>query len=132
MVKIQAKGNLIDIEAPFFMNDEDFDNFCKKLQEITGQKIEVVPTAEKERWAGITERQKPKKWQPEELLLLLSPLEHTELERKLKRSDMSLVLKQGDFVPKFTAWAKKNGYAIQDISASVIKKYLEEFKDEDS
>jgi len=75
-------------------------------------------------------KQKPRKWKPEELLLLLSPLEHTELKKKLRRSEMSLVLKQGDFVPKFTSWAKNKGYSLQEITSSIIKQYLEESEDE--
>ncbi|MBS3100122.1 hypothetical protein J4463_02805 [Candidatus Pacearchaeota archaeon] len=130
MVKIQINEDLLDFEAPVYMNDEYFKRFCKKIEEITKEEIEIIPVIEKERWAGIIDKQKPRKWKPEELLLLLSPLEHTELKKKLRRSEMSLVLKQGDFVPKFTSWAKNKGYSLQEITSSIIKQYLEESEDE--
>jgi len=132
MVKILINNNLLDFEAPIYMDDEYFEKFCKTLEEITSKKVEVIRTTEKERWSGVSDRQKPKKWNPEELLLLLSPLEHTELKKRLKRSEMSIVLKQGSFVPKFTSWAKNKGYSLGDITSIIIKKYMEEIKDEDS
>ena len=130
MVKIQTDGNRVDFEAPIYMEDDYFKKFCDFLEKLTSEKIEVVPVKEKERWVGEGERH-PKVWKPEELMLLLSPLSHAELEKKLKRSDMSILMKQGDFVPKFMNWAKKKGYSVEEITTSVIKKYMEE-EDEDS
>ena len=130
MVKIYTKGNYLDFEAPIYMDDEYFKKFCDFLEKLTGGKIEIIPTLEKERGVGETEKH-PVVWKPEELLLLLAPISNEELEVKLKRSDMSILMKRGQFVPEFSSWAKKKGYRIEQITATIIKKYLEE-KDENS
>lgn len=125
MVKIYTKGDYLDFEAPVYMDEDYFKRFCDFLHELTGEKIEVIYVKEKERWVGESEKH-PVDWKPEELLLLLSPMSNEELEVRLKRSGMSVLMKRGQFVPEFSNWAKKKGYKIEQITATIIKQYLEE------
>lgn len=129
-MQILTKGNQVDFEAPVYMEDDYFKEFCKFMSELTGEKVEIVYVKEKER--APFKSGEIKKWQPEELLLLLSPLEHEELAIKLNRKSMSVQMKQADFVPKFNVWVRKKGLKLGDITIQVVKKYLEEENDNTS
>lgn len=124
-MKILTKGNRLDLEAPIYMDDQYFEDFCKFLSDLIGKQVEVVQTKEKERYVGEAERH-PVKWKAEDLFLLLSPLDHDELTKRLKRSNMSVLMRQGEFVPQFMAWARKKGFTEGDITVAAVNKYLEE------
>ena len=121
------KFGKVDFQAPVYMDEDYFNKFCKFLSELLKEKVDVIQTKEKERWVGETEKH-PKKWTTKELLLLLSPMNNDELGSQLKRSDMSILMKRGEFVPAFMSWAKKKGYKTADITVTVINKFLEEQK----
>ena len=106
-MKILINENWVDLEAPIFMSEEQRKRFIDFFYEhFDGVEIGEVEEATKH--FGSKESTM-KVWTEDDLLMLLSPKDNTTLTTVLKRSDMSVKMKRGDFVPKFWKWMKDKG-----------------------
>ena len=130
MVKIFTKGNKLDFEAPIYMGEEYFKKFCDFLEKLTGEKVEVVPIKEKERYGNPNKEKKhPKRWKAGELSSLLDmtiPL--NKLVKNLNRTEMSIKMQRAQFVPEFISWLDKKGSTSDKTNKDLIETFLEETK----
>jgi len=128
-MKILTNGNYVDFEAPIQMDEKQFNDFYHFMSELLGEDVERIDKPEKHKVMNEIER-KFRDWDLNELFLLLSPMSNEELEKKLDRSNMSVTMKRGYFVPAFMSWARKKGYDSSKITETAIKQFLEEQKNE--
>lgn len=122
-MRILIKDEYLDFEAPIQMTEEQREKFIRFMKNLFGN-IKVVNVIEKTKEMG-DRKVDPKKWTPEELSLLLTPINNRDLTTKLKRTEMSVKMKRGSFVPEFLVWAKKKGYSLP-VKIEVIKEFLDE------
>lgn len=123
-MKILVKDEYIDFEAPIQITDEQRKKFILFLKKLFGD----IDTQEgvKEKTKKMGEREvTARKWTPEELSMLMSPIGNEELAVKTERSVMSIKMERGHFVPEFMIWAKRNGYSLP-IKIEVIKEFLKQ------
>ena len=122
-MRILIKDEYLDFEAPIQMTEEQRKKFIRFMKNLFDD-VKVVNVIEKTKEMG--DRQvKPKKWIPEELSLLLTPTSNKGLTTKLKRTEMSIKMMRGSFVPEFLVWAKKKGYSLP-VKIETIKEFLDE------
>ena len=122
-MKLLIKGEYLDFEAPIQMTEEQRKEFIRFMRDLFGN-IKIEKVLEKTKEMG--ERKiNPKKWLPEELSLLLEPLDNKEIAIKTKRTEMSVKMARGWFVPEFLAWAKRKGYSLP-VKIEVIKEFIDE------
>ena len=126
-MKILTQGSYLDFEAPIHMDEDQFTDFINFMKDLLNKDIEVKKIIEKHKVIQDIEKN-PKEWVEGELFLLLNPISNEELEKKLERSNMSIVMKRGSFVPGFMSWARKKGYDSSKITETIIKQFLEEEK----
>jgi hypothetical protein len=126
MVKLYTSGDYLDFEAPVYMDEVYFKKFCDFLESITHEKVEIVKKEDKEKHMGDVTEKNSKKWTAEEFILLLGPEDNSVLAQKIGRTDMSILMMRGSFVPNFMSWAKKKGYNEKSVTVAAITKYLEE------
>ena len=125
-MKILTKGNLVDLEAPIQMAEDQLKDFLVFLKELTNEDIKLSDVKEKERFANQGERH-PRKWTAEELFLLLkTDISEVELSNKLNRSVMSVLMHRANFVPEFISWAKSKGYDSSNITQNIIELFMED------
>ena len=119
-ILLHSSGH-VDLEAPINMTQEQSDIF-KNFFEERFPGIEFIDRTEKDRNAG-AHNVNPKKWTLDEYLLLLGPLSNSEIAAKLGRTDMSIKMMRGQFVPDFFTWMKKKGYSLP-VETKVISNYF--------
>lgn len=126
-MKILINGDYLDFESPMHMEEDQFNEFVNFIEHQLNEEVIVKNIIEKHKTINDVERN-PREWTSKELFLLLSPISNEELVEKLGRSDMSIVMKRGSFVPGFMSWARKKGYDSSKITETIIKQFLEEGK----
>lgn len=113
----------VDLEAPINMTDEQFAIFIKFfIDNFPG--VEFEYRTEKKRNIGPIDAD-PKEWTLDEYVVLVRPLSNSEIAAKLGRTEMSVKMKRGDFVPNFFAWMKKKGYTLP-VDTNIILNYFSE------
>lgn len=123
---LYSKDNKVDFENPVYMEEDQLNKFKGFLRNLLNETIEVKEVKEKERVISVDDRH-PKKWNEEELILLLDPgVNENELVKKLGRSSMSISMQRAQFIPSFIAWAKSKGFDASKITQTIIKQFLEE------
>lgn len=113
----------IDIEAPIYMSDEQREKFIEFFEKMFPNDVEVVEKEEKSKEFGEREINL-KAWTIDEYELLLSPNSNEDLAFKMDRTEMSVKMQRGYFVPTFLAWLKKKGYS--KPNKNLIKEFLKE------
>jgi hypothetical protein len=113
----------VDFEAPVQMTDEQGEKFISFLKGIFPD-LKTREVKEKTKSVGGREFS-PKKWSVDECYLLLSPDFNAVLGDKMSRSEMSVRMERGHFVPEFLCWAKKKGYSFP-VSKKVVQEFIEE------
>jgi hypothetical protein len=130
-MKFFMKGMHLDFEAPIHLEEDQFNNFVSFMKKLLNENVEIKNITEKHKVMSDIQRS-PKNWSTKEFFLLLSPMSNEELEKKLERTNMSIVMMRGHFVPGFMSWARKKGYDSSKITETVIKQFLEEEKNDNS
>lgn len=69
----------------------------------------------------------PKSWTVDECCALFGPDTTKQLARKLKRSDKSVRIHRGEFVPGYVAWLKEKGY-VYNVNRMLVKQFLMELE----
>ena len=103
-----SQNGMIDFGDPVWMGPEQFEKFVRLMKRLFPKHIEVHDVEEESRHppGGGT----PRRWTVDEYTELLSGRGNTELADRLHRSEMSVRMKRGEFVPAFLAWAYRKGY----------------------
>lgn len=121
-ILLHSSGH-VDLEAPISMTAEQFAVFSAFFRDnFPG--IEFVDRIEKIKNTGSRDGES-KDWTLEEYLILLGPLHNSEIAVKLGRTDMSVKMKRGQFVPDFFVWMKKKGYSLP-VETKIISNYFRE------
>lgn len=110
-ILLYASG-FVDLEAPINMTQEQFDVFSDFFNE-NFPNVEFVPKKEAVKKFGSKESEH-KEWTLDDYLLLLEPVSNEILSPRMGRTDMSIRMKRGEFVPDFFAWMKEKGYLTWD------------------
>ncbi|KXB00510.1 hypothetical protein AKJ41_04005 [candidate division MSBL1 archaeon SCGC-AAA259O05] len=122
MVKVfVTPDERVDLEAPIQMTEEQrrkFNHFFEeRFDRVTIEEVkEESPPGPK---GGVG------KWTLDHYSLLLGSKDNEEIAEEIGKSEMSVRMKRGSFVPDFMAWAKEKGYA-QTRDKDVIKEFFEE------
>lgn len=122
-MKLLVNDKSLDFEAPVHMSDRQIVKFVKFMRKLFSN-LQIEGVEEKTKEIGnreITSR----KWIPDEYLLLLTSQTNDDIARLTKRSEMSVKMMRGEFVPEFLVWAKKKGYHLP-VKINVIKEFLSE------
>lgn len=121
-MKIYASRTHVDLEAPIQMTDEQYEKFHKFFNDMF-KDVEIEEVIEAERSPpGHGERIR---WAVDDYLVLLKPGDNIEIANEIGRSDMSIRMQRGSFVPDFLSWMNKNGYS-EPYTREMIEEYLEE------
>lgn len=119
-MKIYVTDNYLDFEAPIHMSEEQRKNFIDFMQ-INFPEIIVQEVYEVSKEMGSVSRQMFE-WTADDYFALLKADSNEELSRETGRTDMSIIMKRGSFVPEFYSWMNLKGY-----SAPITKKMVNEY-----
>ncbi len=125
-MRVLIKDDFVDFEAPIQMTYGQQEKFIEFMKKMFPGKVKTQDVIEKGREVG-ARATKPKSWVPKELSLLLSAKANDEIADKLSRSEMSVRMYRGHFVPEFMEWAKNKGHTLsQSRSEKIIRQFLDE------
>jgi len=119
------KDGHVDLEAPIQMTEDQKTAFISFFKKMFPGDVRVQDREEKSKIVGIREGVKRDKWTPDEYAALLSPEANSRISERIDRSEMSIQMKRGDFVPEFWAWIRKKGYSITNVK-ELVKEFLNE------
>lgn len=116
-------GGIVDLAEPVWMTDDQFKRFCRFIQRRTGRRPSVVPVREAAKAApGGGERSS---WSAADRAKLLSKKDIPTLAEELGRSEMSIQMQIGTFVPDYLRWARRRGITGAP-TATTIRRFLRE------
>jgi len=124
-MKIFASKTHIDLEAPIQMTGLQQEKFIEFLQNMFSD-VSVYhdyPEAVKTMPEDMTKNHVT--WEIDDYLALLEPISNAAVEEQLGRSEMSVKMKRGAFVPYFYSWMSSKGY-IPPITKEMVEKFIEE------
>lgn len=124
MVKIAIIGDYADFGAPVNMNEKQREKFVSFMQSMFGDSVETEEVEEITRGYGEREVE-IKKWDVDDYCALFNPEDNETVARKTNRTEMSVRMRRGEFIPEFMIWLKKKGYALPP-QRKHIKEFLEE------
>jgi len=125
-MKIFASKTHIDLEAPIKMTEIQQEKFIKFMQKMFPDISVVYDIWEASKvMPDDIIRPPPIEWTIDDYLTLLEPKSNEEIEEKLGRTEMSVKMKRGAFVPDFYSWMSSKGY-----TSAITKKIVEEFFEE--
>lgn len=113
----------VDFEAPIWMTDEQREEFIQFFKK-TVRDVEVKDVEEAKGVFG-SEDAEYREWTVDDYYELLSSDPNAVVARKLRRTEMSIVMKRGEFVPEFYVWLKAKGYTLP-ASKKMVGEYLKE------
>ena len=108
------KDGYVDLETPIHMTEEQREAFIEFFKKMFPGEVSVGDTVEPPVYTGEREGTTPKRWTVEEYVMLLDPERNLRVANKIGRSEMSIQMKRGEFVPGFLAWVKEKGYSLID------------------
>jgi hypothetical protein len=124
-VKIYASETHVDLEAPINMSEIQQEKFIE-FMEIICPDISVINVREISKKKPVKdEPPNPKKWTVDDYFAILGAESNNELENKLGRTEMSVKMKRGTFVPDFYYWINSKGY-IAPITKEMVEEFLNE------
>jgi hypothetical protein len=124
MVKILVKGNLVDLEAPIYMEEEKQNQFLKGMQEIFEENVVKEDIVENKKI--IPKRTgKSKKFNLKDMIILANGrLEQEQIASKLDKSSFAIQMKRGPFLMQLMAWAKKKD--LSKLNENNVQEFLKE------
>lgn len=121
-MKIYVSQTHVDFEAPIQMTEIQLEKFINFFKNIF-KDIEIIEVVEADRWPpGSGEHIR---WTVDDYLALLKPGDNIEVASEIGRSEMSIRMQRGSFVPEFLSWMNKKGYSVP-YTREMIEEYLEE------
>lgn len=124
-MKIFASKTHIDLEAPIQMIEIQQEKFIEFMQQMFPEISVVYDYWEASKAMPDDMERTNIKWTIDDYLTLLEPKSNEEIEEKLGRTEMSVKMKRGAFVPDFYSWMSSKGY-----TSTITKEILEEFFEE--
>jgi hypothetical protein len=125
MVKIiVSEDGGVDFATPIYVSEQKANKIIDFLRALVGD-IEVQHVEE----PHISYDRGPsssKRWTREEYLELLKASSSEELEEKLGRSDMSIGMRRGDFLPLYLEWLRRKGLLERREDHGVQEKFVDE------
>jgi hypothetical protein len=121
-MKICVSQTHVDLEAPIQMTDEQYGTFIDFFTDMF-EDVEIKEVIEAER--GPPGHGEHIKWTVDDYLALLKPDDNIEIANAIGRSDMSIRMKRGSFIPEFLSWMNKKSYS-EPYTREMIEEYLEE------
>lgn len=120
------KGNLLDFEAPIYMNENQRDNFIDRMKNIFKNRVYVTNLIENKKEIKNIDRH-PKKFTEEDSLILAdSKLSNEEIAKIVNKSAFAIQMKRGSFLMELQEWARKNGKT--RITEDDVRGFLREEK----
>lgn len=124
MVKIQIKNNLVDFEAPIYMNEKKQEEFVNGMKSIFGDRILVANIIENKKVITNIERH-PKKFDLAGMILLAnSGLAQEQIASELKKTSFAIQMKRGPFLMELMTWAKKKN--LSKLNEKDVREFLKE------
>lgn len=114
---------MTDFSDPVWMSGAQFERFLGFMRRLYPNGIRVDEVREESRpppGGG-----HPRRWTVDEYLDLLSGRNNDQVGEKLARSEMSVTMMRGQFVPEFFAWARKKRYSFPHTKKQ-IKEFMED------
>lgn len=121
---LMYKSGDVDLEVPIRMTEEQREKLIEFLKKMFPGNVEIYAKEEKTKKFGEREVD-PKKWTIDDCTLLLSPNSNSDLAAKMDRTEMSVKMQRGHFVPEFLVWLKKKGYSLP-ADKNLLKEYMRE------
>ena len=119
------KDGHVDLEAPIQMTEDQKIAFIDFFKRMFPGDVKVQDREEKSKNVGKREGGRRDKWTLDEYVILLSPERISRLSERIDRSEMSIQMKLGDFVPEFWAWMRGKGYSLTNVK-ELVKEFLNE------
>jgi hypothetical protein len=125
-MKLVRKNNQIDLEAPIYMADWQFEKFKEFMKNMFGFDIEFKTVTEPDIVWEIVNPRSPIRFSVEEMFIMLQPGSIEQKVRRLRelypnRKQWSVELKIGEAFPKYNKFLKDKG------EKSVTKENVREF-----
>ncbi len=121
-MKIFVSKTHIDLEAPIQMTEEQLEKFIDFFEKLFSD-VEINEVMEPDREPPGSGERIP--WTVDHYMALLKPGNNEEIAMEIGRSDMSVRMQRGSFVPEFISWMNKKGYSAP-YTKKMINEYLEE------
>ena len=124
-MKIYTSETHLDLEAPINMSDIQQEKFIEFMDKICPE-ISVTNVREiSKRKPVIIEPSGSEKWTVDDYFAILGAKSNNELGNELGRTEMSVKMKRGIFVPDFYSWINSMGY-IAPITKEMVEEFLNE------
>jgi len=121
-MKIFASKTHIDLEAPIQMTETQQEKFIKFMKKMFMNVSVDYDIWEATKIMPDDMDRTNIKWTIDDYLTLLEPKSNKQIEEKLGRTEMSVKMKRGSFVPDFYSWMCSKGY-----TSPITKEKIEEF-----
>lgn len=121
-MEIYVSQTHVDLEAPIQMTEEQREKFINFFENMFSN-VEINEVIEPDR--GPPGSGEHIRWTVDHYLALLKPGNNEEIAKEIGRSDMSIRMQRGFFVPDFLSWMNKKGYSAP-YTRKMIQEYLEE------
>lgn len=124
-MKIFTSKTHIDLEAPIQMTEVQQDKFIKFLQKMIPDISVVYDFPEAIKAMPDDMKRNHITWEIDDYLTLLEPISNEDVEEKLGRTEMSVKMRRGAFVPDFYSWMSSKGYT-SPITKEIVEEFIEE------
>lgn len=121
-MKIYISQTHVDLEAPIQMTDEQYEALKDFFNGIF-ENVEIEDVLEASRGPPMPGERI--KWTVDDYLALLKPDDNKEIANEIGRSDMSIRMQRGSFIPDFLSWMNRKGYS-EPYTEEMIEEYIEE------
>ncbi|MCK4796301.1 MAG: hypothetical protein KAT05_02905 [Spirochaetes bacterium] len=111
----------IDFETPIQMTETQLNKLIKFMKKTFPDIDIIYDVKEASKEMGAIERTNSK-WTVDDYLILLEPHTNEQVESMTEKSEMSIKMKRGSFIPEFYSWMKAKKY-----TPPFTKKMLKEF-----
>jgi hypothetical protein len=124
-MKIFASKTHIDLEAPIQMTKMQQEKFIEFLQKMFPDISVVYDFLEASKTMPDDMERTHIAWTIDDYLTLLEPKSNEDIEEKLGRTEMSVKMKRGAFVPDFYSWMSSKGYT-PPMTKEIVEEFLKE------
>lgn len=124
-MKIFTSKTHIDLEAPIQMTGVQQEKFIEFLQNMFPDISVVYDFQEASKTMPDDMKRTHIAWTIDDYLTLLEPISNEDVEEQLGRTEMSVKMRRGSFVPDFYSWMSSKGYT-PPITKEMVEKFVEE------
>jgi hypothetical protein len=126
---IENKNDFMDLGAPIYMSDQQFEKFKDFMKNLFGDDIQYINIIEPEREFDERETVSQMRFSPDEMFIMLQPGSFNQKIRRLQelypqRKRWTIEVKIGDTFPKFNKFLKDRGLTF--VTREVVEEFLRE------